>query len=353
MSGGRVVSVDAATSTVSASPATIVNNGVDSAIVTVRCINTDGNPMQGLAAARITCSSTGSDNTFVAVDTACNRLGDCRFTYTSTSAASKTISATVCGRSVTDTASVTVSGSGFPAADMAAWTFVGASNDARSGPLHDGVNAAFLGSNLNTWTWSATAGPSGGPAATVTYPASGSNQGTGWAINNAVRGASIPANTKNAYCATWHQFATGADIGDPWKAIRFQTAIGGGHSGSFTNSPSLGFFWDNLNGSVTYLPTTNLPAPTAASLVGAWHHVEIEWDISDETDWLMRCRIWIDGVMYWDYTTAGVCSARAVPARSALSLTQVQGYGVVNRLDSESTQLIGAGGLSTTRIGGY
>ena len=104
----RVVYVDAADCTVSASPASIANDGVATSTITVRCLDDRGEPMQGLAAAQVAVTSTGTGNTIVAFDSATNRLGDIRFTMTSTVSATKTISATVCGRAVTDTATVTV-----------------------------------------------------------------------------------------------------------------------------------------------------------------------------------------------------------------------------------------------------
>lgn len=342
--------VSAGLSEVTADRAEMENNGTDRTYVTLTLLDTDGNPLVGVPASACVLAVNGSGNTVTQPTGVTSYTGTITGSYVTTQSATKVASFTVASLAITDTASTVASGTGgFDAPDMAEWALVGATNDLRSGPLHDGINGAFLGSAQNAWTYDATGGQGGGPNCTVTYPASGSNQGNGWYLTNGVRGCTIPANTKAVYVSFWHKFETGADVGDPWKGIRFSTAIGGGFSGTFNINEDR-IFWDGFNSSLSYYPNTNLPIPTVASRLGTWVHYEFYWDISDEVDWKCQFQGWMDGVLYWDYL-GSAATARSVAARVVYSLTQVHGCGVVNRLDSESTQMFGAGGLSSTRIG--
>jgi hypothetical protein len=106
----KVVTLNAGTSTVSVAPTIIDNDGVMSSDVTVRVLNTDGEPMQGLAAARVVIASTGTGNTITQPTGVTDINGDITGSIVSTNAASKTLSATVLGAAVTDTATLTVQG---------------------------------------------------------------------------------------------------------------------------------------------------------------------------------------------------------------------------------------------------
>jgi hypothetical protein len=105
----RVVTVDAAACVVSVFPATIVNDGVESATITVRVLNTDGNPMANMDASEIVIASTGSGNTITQPTGLTDANGEATGSIVSTVAAVKTISATVLSTAITDTASLTVS----------------------------------------------------------------------------------------------------------------------------------------------------------------------------------------------------------------------------------------------------
>jgi hypothetical protein len=106
----RVVYVSAANCTVSVSPATIESDGVDATTVTIRVLDDRGEPMQGLAAANIVVACTGSGNTITQPTGTVDRNGYITASIVSTGAAVKTVSATVKGLAVTQTASLTVTG---------------------------------------------------------------------------------------------------------------------------------------------------------------------------------------------------------------------------------------------------
>lgn len=73
----------------------------------------DGSPFAGmLVSGNIAVSSTGTGNTITAVDTVTDQTGRARFTFASTVSEAKTISATVRGTAVTQTAPVTVAAAG-------------------------------------------------------------------------------------------------------------------------------------------------------------------------------------------------------------------------------------------------
>jgi hypothetical protein len=104
----RVVTVDAATCVVTAT-GPIENDGVASSTVTIRVLNTDGNPMAGLAAANIVLAVTGTGNTLTQPTGVTDNDGYISGSFVSSGAATKTASFTVLGTAITDTASVVVS----------------------------------------------------------------------------------------------------------------------------------------------------------------------------------------------------------------------------------------------------
>ena len=114
MSGGRVVTVDAGACVVTVFPLNIPSDDTTEAVITVTCLNEDGNPMAGLAAANVVPASTGTGNTITAIDSVTNQSGVITFAMTSSVAQAKTISVAICGATITDTAALTVEGSVAP-----------------------------------------------------------------------------------------------------------------------------------------------------------------------------------------------------------------------------------------------
>lgn len=148
--GGRVVFLDQAASTVTVSPAVIANDGVESATITVRLVNTDGRPMPGLP---VTLSSTGTGNTITQPVGVTNQDGVITGSIVSTGAAIKTISATALGGALTDTASLDVGGASSLVFASAFDNSTGNSSTA----LRDGTNWTSLnGSNDNCAVIAAT-----------------------------------------------------------------------------------------------------------------------------------------------------------------------------------------------------
>ncbi len=104
----RVVSVSASLSSVSATPLVIVNDGVESSVVTIRVMNTDGKPMGGLAASNIVLAVSGTNNTVTQPTGATDNEGYISGSFVSTSGATKVASWTVLGTAITATQSVLV-----------------------------------------------------------------------------------------------------------------------------------------------------------------------------------------------------------------------------------------------------
>jgi hypothetical protein len=104
--GGGVV--NAANSTVSASP-TSFTVGTGSSTITVTARDDNNATMSG---ASVTLASTGSGNTFTPSSGTTNGSGVFTSTFTSTVAEGKTVSATINGTAITQTAAVTVNSSG-------------------------------------------------------------------------------------------------------------------------------------------------------------------------------------------------------------------------------------------------
>lgn len=104
------VFVDAAESLAEALPSTIDDDGVATSTITVYAETSAGTALPGIPAANVVLASTGTGNTLVQPSTPTTLIGSTTGTLASTVAEAKTVSATVLGIAVTDTATVTVSG---------------------------------------------------------------------------------------------------------------------------------------------------------------------------------------------------------------------------------------------------
>lgn len=103
---------DAAEGTLITSDAEIETT-TGTATLTGHCYDTTGDPLVGITP---TLASTGSNNTITAVDSVTNINGRFRWTFSSTTAEAKTLTMSIAGLAVTDTALVTATG-----APAAAW----------------------------------------------------------------------------------------------------------------------------------------------------------------------------------------------------------------------------------------
>jgi invasin-like protein/Big-like domain-containing protein/calcineurin-like phosphoesterase family protein len=104
--GGAGGSVSASRSTVSASPASITaSNGASASAITVTAKDANGNPVSGAA---VVLSAPSSGNTLTQPVGTTNSSGLASGTFSSTAAGTHTVSATISGVAVTQTASVTV-----------------------------------------------------------------------------------------------------------------------------------------------------------------------------------------------------------------------------------------------------
>ena len=101
---GTAGAPSASSSTVSASPTTI-NAGTGSSTITVTVRDAGNNPVSG---ASVTPASSGSENTFNPASGSTGTNGVATFTFSSTVAETKTITATASGVAITDQATVTV-----------------------------------------------------------------------------------------------------------------------------------------------------------------------------------------------------------------------------------------------------
>src|SRR5207247_2291183 len=101
---GSASGASASLSTVSASPTTLTA-GSGSATITVTVKDANGNPLSG---ATVVLAATGSGNTLTQPSGPTNASGVATGTLSSTVAEAKTVSATIGGTAVTQTATVTV-----------------------------------------------------------------------------------------------------------------------------------------------------------------------------------------------------------------------------------------------------
>ena len=106
----ETIAVSAANSLVTCSPAEIADDGADTVTITVQVKDASGRPIPDIPAADVVLASTGSGNTITQPTGSTNQQGQISGSMVSTVAAAKTLSATVRGTAITDTATVTVSG---------------------------------------------------------------------------------------------------------------------------------------------------------------------------------------------------------------------------------------------------
>lgn len=111
----RVIYIDVADSTVTANVASINNDGVDSAVCTVRVLDDRGEPVQGLAASECVLAVSGAGNTVTQPTGVTNANGEISGSFVSTGTGTKTVSWTVRGVAITATASVAMIASSVPA----------------------------------------------------------------------------------------------------------------------------------------------------------------------------------------------------------------------------------------------
>jgi hypothetical protein len=128
----KIVTVSALASTVSVSPATIAPDGTDAAVITVRVVNTDGNPMPGLAAANVVLSIPNAPGRTLTQPTGVtNANGEITGSLVGTINQEIVVSATVLSVPITDTAVITIENTDTP------WSVV---RNFNSGTLGTSVN---------------------------------------------------------------------------------------------------------------------------------------------------------------------------------------------------------------------
>lgn len=107
--------VDAADSTVVASPGTIADDGVESSTITMQILNTAGRGVWGIPAARVVLSLVSGTGTLTQPSGATNYDGVITGSLVSSTAGTCVVRATVLGLAITQEPSITVTGSPPPA----------------------------------------------------------------------------------------------------------------------------------------------------------------------------------------------------------------------------------------------
>ena len=103
----KAIPINATNSTISASPTNLTANGTTTSTITVTAKDNNNNPIAGIAAANVVVSSTGSGNTLVQPTTATGTNGQTTATLKSTVAQTNTVSVTILGTLISNTATVT------------------------------------------------------------------------------------------------------------------------------------------------------------------------------------------------------------------------------------------------------
>ena len=99
--------VSAANSTITVSPGSVLADGTATTTITVTAKDGSGNVIAGIAAANVVLTSSGTANTLVQPSAATDAAGQTTGTLASTKAQTKTVSVTINGVAITQTANVT------------------------------------------------------------------------------------------------------------------------------------------------------------------------------------------------------------------------------------------------------
>jgi hypothetical protein len=300
----RVVTLDLAASTLTATGAAILNDGIETATVTARLVNTDGNPMAGLAAASLSLTSTGTSNTIAAVDTVTDQNGEFEWTFKSTSAATKTLTLTALGGAeVAQNATVTVTASDAWLANQGTVTTLVTDRDFDvSGDLNQ---AGSYGSSSNFTDATAPSGDS--KVVRFVYPAGAAQgYGTGSANDNYPSDQLRVYNSFNMRLSS--NFTVHPDnvkISYAWKDTgptvgSFVLGIQKGAGETDLTSGTLRF---NMQAQVSGQATLYRNTGSLVPVRDTWYHIETLAVMSSAAGvadgvWQM----WVDGELHMDYS---------------------------------------------------
>jgi hypothetical protein len=301
MSGGRVIYIDAATSEVIVSPTEILNDGADSAAITVRVKDSRGNPVQGLAAAKVVLASTGTGNTVTQPTGVTDSNGEIAGSIVSTGAATKTLSATVCDLAVTDTASLVVGASDAWLANLPSGMSSVADYDFTS------PTSITTGSRGSTAGFTdATAPYSPDKVARFVYPAGAADGfGTGQ------RGVDVPDDTVRVYTSFNIRLSSNYTVHPSNQKIIYLFRTTDQSNGSMVLGirPGSGET-DYTAGTLRWNMQTQTSDATRYSNTGTpslvrdtWYHVEmlaVMNTIAGTADGVFK--VWVDGDLIFDYS---------------------------------------------------
>ena len=154
--------VSAATSTVTAAPASVQNNGTDASTVTVTVRDAGGNPLAG---ATVTLDDAGADSAIAPASTTTNGAGVATFGVTSTTVETAVYAATADGVELADTASVS-----FVFNDTTGPTST-VTLAAATGAFLSGTDLFYRPAAAGSFTLSSAVADTGSGPESATYPA--------------------------------------------------------------------------------------------------------------------------------------------------------------------------------------
>jgi hypothetical protein len=346
MSGGRVVTVDVAASVVSAVPLDIADDGLEASDITIRVMNTDGNPMVGLDASEIVVSATGTGNTVTQPTGVVDSQG---YIYgaklVSTGIATKTISVAVCGATLTDAPQVvvgafdgvTLTGTGFGTKSTVAPLYFNTFDGFADGDPVEDTGLAILNQTQSPATVTNDRAHSGTLSLMQVYP---ENDGE---LFPGIGKSGVTGSPLDIYVGHWVYWERTIGDGSGLTPV-FKWARGGGgaiYSGTpkflSTIRPALDGTFGNPNGDTGYndgdgtyvADNTMAEGPTR----DAWHFVEYKYRMSNPAGTANGKYQWLcNGTLNANLTSA-VTRATGVTAAVDWVMTAIDGmdnYGLTN-----------------------
>ena len=305
---GETIAVSAANTLVTVYPDEAENDGVESITITVQVKDASGRPIPNIPASDITLAATGTGNTLTQPTGSTNQAGVITGAIVSTVAAAKTISATVRGTAITDTATATFSVAPAPAGfsnEPVGFTMLGDWNDEATletgGWATNGSspNATSLGFKSRVTSGYVGTPALGGSAVIRSHYDAGATGGYGpgrleW---------SFPAGTDEFFIGTETQFAAGFPGSDNSNKIFFVIFAGGtgrtflGYQERKADRVNYCHFQVSTTG-FTYTGGSNQGSIDIVDLYGTW--MKTEWYLKRNTtpgsaDGIIR--VWVNGVL--------------------------------------------------------
>jgi hypothetical protein len=298
-----IVSISASLSTVVATPSTIADDGAEESVIVVTCLDGSGDPIEGISAANVVLTLVSGTATLTQPTGVTNAVGqfDVPGSLVSATPGDVVVRATVAGRAVTQTPTVTVSGD--PSFDYLTNLPVGYT-ERTSQVWASALPTPPATAYDNGWAIENNAGGSGAYFITASRTAGGfgpnANGALRFTVEAGVSGGGGGPRAEESFTAVDSLYISmpiefsamyAAWVPNAYKLINLQnTRILSLYRGTYGGAVATGHYVDFINGGSFYLndsPGTGRGALTALQ-AGVAYEIELLLESSGRVRWWVR-----------------------------------------------------------------